>query len=225
MTLCGTEERKSISMKKCKILVIEGPDKMGKNTQSTMLLLALNTPPDVKPVFGQTKACLVEVPTRGFTYKLIYWMLSNSLAKRLPNTFQFVQFMNKYSFQLFKLPKLLKENDYVILDRWSLSGLVYGAATGVNLRFNAWLFSKMKYPDLTLVMHGSSFRRKSEDDDSYESDNDLQKRVKDLYYTQATTLPAHELVDNQGTPEEVHNRIICIMMHFGTLPGVFGLTQ
>lgn len=190
-----------------KLIVIEGADKVGKETQSKLLQSVLHD--SAFPY--DSPATLVEVPTKGLTHRLIYWMLRNGSAKRFPHLFQLTQTLNKLAFQLFNLPKLMKDNHYVVLDRWGLSAIVYGDATGVNKWFNRVLFSLLKKPDVTLIMHGQSFRRSSTVDDSYEKDNELQARVKEHYHDIGTCWPGYVLIDNGGTREEVHMRIMDVL--------------
>ena len=191
------------------IIVIEGPDKVGKATQSKMLTESLNRN-------GWT-ATRVEVPVKGLTHKAIYWMLDKGWARRLPNLFQFVQFLNKLAFQLLELPSLEDEYDYVVLDRWKLSAVVYGDASGTNPRFNRLLCSLLREAESTLVIYGPSFKRG--DDDSYEADAKLQQDVRDGYRRWVGDHPSnHELVSNDGPIDEVHQRLLCVLVHAGVLP-------
>ena len=60
-----------------KIIVIEGPDRTGKQTQTKLLKKKL-TKHGFCPI-------VIEVPIRSaVTYPLIYWMLRNGLAKKFP---------------------------------------------------------------------------------------------------------------------------------------------
>lgn len=188
-----------------KLVAIEGPDKVGKQTQSEMLAHALRR-------YGD-RVKLVEIPFNdGLTYRLIYRMLRSGQAKRWPNTFQLVQFFNKLLFQWTYLLWLRLVCDVVVLDRWSLSSIVYGDATGVNRTFNRVLYWLLVRPKVTVVLHGSSFRRSTTTDDSYEKDTDLQKAVRRGYYEWTQEHPGdHDLVDNQGTRDQVHERIVHIV--------------
>lgn len=184
-----------------KLVAIEGPDKVGKATQSRMLAHVLRR-------YG-ARVALVEVPFNDrVTHRLIYWMLQNGLVKRFPNLFQFIQFINKFVFQLTYLLWLRLTCACVVLDRWSLSAIVYGDATGVNRTLNRVLYWLLVRPDITVVLHGSSFKRKSIDD-AYEKDSDLQVVVRRGYYDWVQSHPAdHVLINNQGTKDEVHERIL-----------------
>jgi thymidylate kinase len=158
-------------MSNCKIIAISGPDRIGKATQSKMLTEILN--------ISGYKAVRIEVPVKNFLHKHIYSMLRSGSAKTYPHFFQCLQTANRVVFQLFKLPKLLRENDYVILDRWSVSSWVYGLATGLSNRFVTTLLSLVKKPDYTIILNGPA--RVKETRDVYEADLDLQRRVR-VYY-------------------------------------------
>jgi len=186
-----------------KIVVFEGPDKVGKETQSKLLQQTLCD--------SGYRALRVEVPSKACprSYRLIYWMLKNGSAKRLPNVFQFVQFLNKWLFQLRVLPGLLKNTDIVIFDRWSLSAVIYGNATGVNETLNMWFYNRLRKADVTVVMCEKSFRRSTTQDDSYEKDSELQIRVRDGYREWAVTHATdHVLVKNDKPVDQVHKDIV-----------------
>jgi len=186
----------------CKLLVIEGPDMSGKATQSKMLVNALSQ-------LGY-RAERIEVPTRYAprTHKLIYWALNNGLAKHFPNAFQVIQFFNKFFFQLFWLPKIMRVNDYIVFDRWRLSSVIYGLVTHVNEKLVMFLYNKLRRADITFIMHGKSHRRNPMNDDSYEKDTELQASVKTLYHAWAMSTKDHVLVPNVGIKGEVHMRIV-----------------
>ncbi len=195
-----------------KLIAVEGPDKHGKATQSRLLTNSL--------ICHGNKSVLVEVPFKGLTHKIIYWMLKNSLAKRFSNVFQFIQFLNKLTFQIFVLPVLMLINDYIVLDRWSLSAIVYGDATGVNKTFNRFLYHLLVKPDMTLVMHGRSFKRAG-NSDTYEKDASLQDAVKKGYFEWAISHHEnHEIISNHDEVEDVQQRILCTLAHAGITPDV-----
>jgi len=157
---------------KAKIIVVEGPDRVGKFTQALLLKEYI----EKKGMFVK----LIEVPIRSaVTYRLIYWMLRSGTAKKYPKIFQVIQFLNRKIFQMFRLPKLQSFYDVIIFDRWSLSTVVYGAATGVSEKFTSILTKLLKKPDHTLIFLGRSFPHEAED--VYETDSNLQDNVRMLY--------------------------------------------
>ena len=194
----------------CKLIVVEGPDKVGKATQSTMLAHSLRR-------YGD-RVALVEVPFNDhLTHPLIYAMLANGSAKRSPNVFQLVQFLNKFIFQWTYLLWLRLAYDYVVLDRWRLSAVIYGDASGTNKTFNRILYHLLKPADLTIVLHGMSFKRKSADD-VYEKDTAFQALVKVGYDNWVRTHPDdHKLVLNFYGRDMVHDSILNLVD--GYFPG------
>jgi thymidylate kinase len=156
---------------KAKLIAVEGGDAQGKFTQSTLLVQRLNE-------LGYT-AVRVEVPLKtGLFYDKIYAYLHDGRALTQPNRFQLMQICNRLSFQFGELRRLRKQYDYVVLDRWDLSSLVYGLATGVNplvLLLNALMTEASLY--VVMVDRECSKSNK----DSYESDVALQLFVNRYY--------------------------------------------
>lgn len=194
-----------------KLVVVEGADKVGKETQSKLLEQSLRR--------AGTRAVRVE-PTkeshpRG--RRLIYSMLESGAAKRYPNLFQLVQFANRAYFQLFKLPGLLRSNDVVILDRWALSGYVYGKSEVVNRSLNAWMYKRAQKADLVIVFGGTSYKRQQLDD-SYERDMSLQIKVRAAYTQAGRDWPGHVLIDNRGSVQEVQDEVLLCLRQRKIIP-------
>ena len=192
------------------ILVIEGPDKVGKQTQSNMLVAKLRK--------DNYKVKLVEVPVKSWiTFSLIYWMLRRGYAKSWPNVFQTLQFLNKWFFQ-FKLLCFRWFYDYIVFDRWALSAIVYGDAGGANKTYNRFLYWFLRKPDVTMVLVGAA--RSGEVTDVYEKDNTLQAQVR-RGYSEWYVAHAYDnnvaLIDNMGTRDDVHARIMNTLDKFGVL--------
>jgi len=182
-----------------KVIAIEGPDRVGKATQTKLLKRYLQS-------LGY-KTLIVEVPIRSnFTYNLIYWMLQNGLVKKFPKFFQWLQYFNRQVFQWFRLENLDKDYDYVVMDRWSLSTVIYGSASGVPLEFTEKLYKRLREPDYTIVLLGNSHSHEAEDE--YEKDSELQKRVRTLYYEWATARPdTSSVIDCNDSRENVAKNI------------------
>jgi thymidylate kinase len=184
------------------IIAIEGPDKVGKQTQAALLVTELRDQGwKVKPV---------EMPVNDvITYRLIYWMLRNSTAKRFPRIFQAVQFLNKYLWQLFVCPFLNWKYDYVVMDRWAASATVYGRATGISERFLQWTYNRLTRPDATLVLMGPSHCAERADD-SYEKDTELQANVRVEYdlWSLEEGFERVTVLSNQGGREAVHAAVM-----------------
>jgi dTMP kinase len=183
-----------------KIIVFEGADRCGKATQSAALKSYLEKA-------GKSVA-LIEVPIYdNITYPLIYWMLKNGLAKKMPKFFQWLQCTNRLLFQCFDLSELEHLHDFIIFDRWSLSSVIYGLAEGVDPDYCSSLYRKLRKPDFTFLLLGKAHSHQAED--SYESDKSLQENVKDLYAAWALMKPKESLViDCAQQKEKITERVV-----------------
>lgn len=185
------------------IISIEGPDKVGKETQSKLLA------EDLESQGFSVK--IVDVPVNSLiTHTLIYWMLSNGLALKFPTLFQVIQFFNKLWFQLTKLAYYRFKYSYVILDRWSHSAYVYGKVTFVSMFLVNVMFNMLRKPDVTISIKGDSFLREKKDD-VYESDSSLQSRVRHEYDVlgRKNVLNKNFIeISNEGSRELTHERIM-----------------
>lgn len=193
-----------------KIVVIEGPDRVGKQTQTGLLK-------DHIEKLGM-RVQIVEVPIKSaVTYKVIYWMLHNGLAKKFPKIFQWFQYLNRKIFQIFTLPGLEKLNDVIILDRWSLSTIVYGGAEGVPESFAIGLSNRLRSPDHTVILLGEAFPHEAED--AYEADSELQHRVRIGYAQWAAKNPETvTLIDSRQDRSDILKRIKVSLEVKGIIP-------
>lgn len=199
---------------KAKIVVYEGPDRVGKATQSKMMV-------DFLREHG-FKAERVEVPERNFLHKYIYMMLKNGVARKHPYFFQFVQMMNKLIFQVVSLPKLVRNNDYVVLDRWTPSAWVYGLADGLNRTYVETLLKLGKKADFTVVLVGKPQVTEMRDD--YEKDSSLQSRVRNLYEVYAAQNDDTVLIQANQTRVEVFHQIHDALMSENVVPATENVT-
>jgi len=197
---------------KAKIIVVEGPDRVGKFTQALLLKEYI----EKKGMFVK----LIEVPIRSaVTYRLIYWMLRSGTAKKYPKIFQVIQFLNRKIFQMFRLPKLQSFYDVIIFDRWSLSTVVYGAATGVSEKFTSILTKLLKKPDHTLIFLGRSFPHEAED--VYETDSNLQDNVRMLYSQWASNnLEVSTVINCRGEKKRIAKMIQSTLEEKDILPKI-----
>ena len=183
---------KDMAKRTAKIISFEGPDGVGKTTQAFRLHNALS--------YEGKRVAYVKLPRYDrLTGKLILHMLKSGSAVRYPNIFQVVQWFDKLLFQIFYLAKLLRENDYVLFDRWHVSMWAYGLAGGAHERLTDTLVNTLRAPDLVLVFHGKS--KRSEKQDAYESDDSFQKSVA-LHYVLWTCSHESAAVVNADEPVE-----------------------
>jgi thymidylate kinase len=166
----------------CALVVIEGPDKMGKATQSALLLSNLTN-------LGVRVTQQEIAANDGITYDKIYRMLKSGDASRFPSTFQAFHTSNRLIWQAQQLPQLGSKYDVLILDRWTISSSVYGRASGVDDDEINCLCEDLVTPDLVFVFHGKSFTTPERADDCYEADTEFQTKVRHEYDYWAETNP------------------------------------
>jgi thymidylate kinase len=194
-----------------RIIVLEGADRCGKNTQAKMLTDHIRS-------IGKTTA-LVEVPVEdSYTHSVIYWMLQSGAAKKLPKIFQWLQCLNRLIFQTYRLVKLEHENDFIVFDRWSLSSAVYGKAEGLPSSLTDKIYCLVRKPDFTVLFIGE--RLTSETEDVYEADDKLQERVRTLYAEWADSHPkeSYVVIDTKRSREQISNEINIILKISRILP-------
>ena len=103
----------------------------------------------------------------------------------------------------------------LILDRYKMSGVVYGQADGVTRDWMMKAQHTVREPDVSILVDLSveeSVRRRPDRQDYYEKNVHKLRRVRELYL-QEFALHAQEsnhhyfVVDGVGTVEEVHQRV------------------
>lgn len=182
-----------------KLIVLAGPDRRGKTTQAKMLVERMRS--------QGRKVAYVKVPyDDGITKPLIYRMLFDGRAKRWPNAFQFLNFINKLAFQLFVLPFMMLRNDAIVLDRWSLCSIVYGTCDGANETFCRAMQLCLIRPSIMFIFMGKAFSR-SGPLDAYEADELLQKRVEKMYDEESWRVE-NVRIDAQLGKKAVHEIIL-----------------
>lgn len=183
--------------KKCLIVALEGPDKMGKTTQAKAVAKALSGS------FYQ------KIPAKdGVTFDKIYNMLDTGEAVAYPHFFQSMNGINRMLWQKQQLPKISQDHDIIILDRWRASTIVYGMGVGMTREQCDIVIKDLIEPDLTFVFTGTPFDRVEEGDDAYEADRNLQENVRQGYKDLCKENESFISVGDFGTMEMTTNFIL-----------------
>jgi thymidylate kinase len=178
------------------IIALEGGDCSGKKTQSLLLKERLTC-------LG--KVVVIECPIKSkITHPLIYWMLKKH-AVTFPNLFQVLLFWNRFWFQITKLWWLRIKDDYIIFDRWALSGLVYGTVANVSSKLLNMFYWLNTQPTKTFILNGKSYWRKELD--IYESNKKFQEEVNTLY-RKCAELNLGILINNEMSSLLINEAII-----------------
>lgn len=189
-----------MSTRRTQLLVVEGPDRVGKATQTKLLFESLTS--------RGFKVARVEVPFNdNFTHKLIYFMLKNGWAKKLPNLFQTVQIANRIIYQTFVMNWTVSHDyDFIIFDRWHLSSEIYGKASNVDVALLRFLSKFITKVDLTFVLIGVPHTSEARDD--YEKDIEFQNKVRELYNEYARRDPGCVTLDSKESVDDIHRSIM-----------------
>lgn len=192
----------------CYLIVIEGPDKVGKETQSK--LLAEHLPrlfrKDGRPIKVESE----EIPyNEGNTHTKIYDMLKSGEAVEFPEGFQTFQAANRMIWQRDVMPNLTNHHDVLILDRWNISAWVYGRASGLSDKTLECLLREIRKPDLVFVFDAEPFDAPEREDDSYEKNREFMATVRRGYQKWADENPAIAIKIDAGRPREaVHDELL-----------------
>ena len=195
---------------------LEGPDKVGKATQSKMLADALV---DLGPLFAKKKVSIrvhrVEIPSKNHTcYDKIYDMLNrradgSAPAIDHPEVFQTFQVANRFHVQ--EDVKLMSADPTIIIfDRWVASSWAYGTAAGVSKEKLEIINDGLIVPDTTFVLQGNGFDRPEQADDAYEDDDSFQSKVRRTYEEWSHGRPHVRKVNADRDKEIVHEEILSI---------------
>lgn len=162
-----------------KSFVIEGPDKVGKATQSNLLFDAVDD-------LG-IRCHRIEVPSKNHAcYDKIYDMLrrredGTAPAHDHPEIFQTYQAANRFDIQEDLRLSAQGGNVVVIFDRWHVSSWVYGLTAGMLPSKLDVISEGVLEPDITFILDGKGFDRPETQDDAYEDDAGFQDRVRARY--------------------------------------------
>lgn len=160
-----------------KIIVLEGPDKLGKTTQAKRLCQA-------------TGAEYVKFPNEELYSGRVLREILNKERPFEPVSFQALQIINRI-----ETLKLLDPEKTYVFDRWTESGYVYGALDGVSTGWIEEISALLPTPDLVLLFDGDPF---GQDSDIY---GGIQEKVRELYNEYALNNLVFKIHANQ--PEEV----------------------
>jgi thymidylate kinase len=173
-------EGQFVKLKNVTAFAIEGPDKVGKATQSNLLVHALMD-------FSTLRTNLIEIPSRHHTcHGKIYDMLKrrpNGTAPAVehPEIFQTFQVANRFHVQE-DIERMAKDGNIIIIfDRWAMSSWAYGLASNVKPSQLETISEGLLEPDVTFVLEGRSFDRPEQENDAYEDDNNFQSKVRKTY--------------------------------------------
>lgn len=193
------------SVGKGKIIVIEGPDKAGKRTQSRLLIDSLKTsgrvcvvmdfPDYTTPIGMEIRAFLSG--KRDYTNEIKHMLLSANRWERKR-----------------EIESMIDTGTIVVINRYYPSNIVYGVANGLNINWLANLEKGLPKEDLVITLDVSpavlNARSAEEDLDSFEKDRKLSLEVAKNYRKFAKQFK-WKIVDGEKSKEQVHREILRIV--------------
>ncbi len=186
------------------LIVIEGPDKAGKSTQTQMLSdklgkegysVATMAFPDYSTRIGEEIRAFLH-GEKDYPVEVRHMLLSaNRWEKRA------------------EIEKMLKEKDVVILNRYYQSNLVYGVASGLKLEWLQALDVGLPKEDIVMVLDVTpevSIKRMQSKGDVFEMNDEMMGEVSRLYRELAGKY-GWILVNGDRSKEDVHKEIALII--------------
>lgn len=182
------EKKKSIV-----VVAMEGVDGVGKTTHVKRLISGLRS--------NGLRVSDVKFPRETwFLGRLIRSWLVSGKALVHRDTFQLLQWLDRFTFQVFVWPFLRAKFDVLIIDRWKASSLAFGVASSVSPWLVNFCTYTLKDPTLTLLLGGKS--KRSEPQDVYERTKVIQV-VANLNYTLWACIQKEVYDVNTDAPVEV----------------------
>ncbi len=191
-----------------KIITIEGIDKAGKHSQCKLLTERLQSE-GYKVI--QSEFHRYDTPTGQMIQD---WLIKKWNVDQL--TIELIMAADKQSQQRWFEELEDDGYDFLILDRYILSQIVYGTSTGTYKPWLKDLQLHMRKPDIDIIIDipaKVSMTRKGKHNDGqndrYEEDFELLDKVRNHYLTCSTSYSAsiRKIVNGIDTIENIHNQI------------------
>lgn len=189
------------------IIVMEGFDQAGKETQSKLLANFLKKkkikskifsfPDYATPVGKEIKRYLSG--NRAFPPQVIHCLLAANRWERSK-----------------EIRKALSENIVVIMNRYYQSNLVYGTANGLNMKWLENLDNGLPKENLVILLDVNpkdSFSRKKQMRDKFEKNREFAQKITHTYRKLAKKLGWH-IVNASTGKQEVHKEIKQIILKY-----------
>jgi len=182
------------------LIVLEGIDKAGKNTQAR--LLAENIRRD-----GKTVNCISFPDYTTPLGREIKRFLMGKVDFR-PEVRQLLYVANRWEREG-DISRWLREGNYVIADRYSQANLVYGMANGLDLNWMLALEEGLPKADSVVVLDITPevAVRRERGKDVYEKDMEFQRRIRSLYLELGEKL-GWKVVNGMRDPKEVAEEVL-----------------
>jgi dTMP kinase len=177
------------------LIVFEGLDQSGKETQARLLQEALER--QGRQVVLLTFPCYQTTIAREIERAL------HGTREYPPDVLQLLYIANRYEYRE-RIEAWLAAGQIVVCDRYLASSVAYGEAQGVDPRWLESMQSQLPQPDLTLLLDiapASALARKAVDRDRFERDLALLARVRESYLRQSSAAGWRRIDGERPVPE------------------------
>ena len=181
------------------IIVIEGVDQAGKQTQALKLVSALENE-------GKTVR-MFDFPDYETVVGEVIRNMLNSGKPIVPQVLHCLLAANRWEVAS---DIRRSKHDILVMNRYTQSNLVYGLVNGMSREWLANLDDGIPKADIVVVLDipvEESFRRKTNTRDVFEADMGFMKRVRETYLGLAEKRGWH-VMDATGTIDYVHDEIM-----------------
>jgi len=191
-----------------KIIVFEGLDKSGKYSQSELLKKNLE---ELGYKVAKSEFHRYDTPTGQLIQKWLYGEYDVDQT-----TIELIMAADKYA-QVPWMNSLREEGyDFLILDRYYTSQIVYGRASGGDVDWIDGLIGDLPAYNLQFFLDISpeeSMRRKGKhgENDRYESDLTLLKKVREWYLHEVEFQGDIKLINAERSVEQIENEVLLFM--------------
>ena len=170
------------------LIVFEGLDQSGKQTQAERLVGALE--------LRRTAVRFLSFPEYGTAIGSEIDKALHGGREYAPDTLQLLYVANRFEFRAV-ITATLDEGGVVVCDRYMASSIAYGEAQGLDAEWLTTIQRPLPAPSLTVLLDiapASSLQRKQRARDRYEQDLALLARVRESYRRQSAD-PAWVSID------------------------------
>lgn len=200
-------QKNNKKMKRGKLVTLLGVNNTGKTTQLTILEKVLRE--------RGYKAIFVKYPVYDFppTGTKAYEVFHEKNPKKLnPRQIQELCAQNRRDFQP-QLKKLLEENDFVLAEMYSYSGVCFGMADGVPKDELLAMNQGLLEPDISILLDGFRYLKAKEKGYYFEEDFEKVQKTREYHLVFAEEL-GWKIINSRQSIPSIHQALLDILVTF-----------
>ncbi len=119
--------------------------------------------------------------------------------------FHELQIQNKFDFEP-KLVTLLSENDIVLAEMYTGTGITYGMGDGISKEWLIEQYAPLRKADISILLDGKRFMESKEEGHHYENDDEKTEKIR-LAHLELANDFGWTIINANQTIDEVHQQI------------------